>query len=69
MREELCDGIEGLTGRRVFAFISGNNSAPHICSELFLLDGSPNAEPEPDHRHPEPTAKMVRRIDWTTSRR
>lgn len=41
MRRELCEGIERLTHRHVRAFISGNNSDPDICSELFVLDGPP----------------------------
>jgi uncharacterized protein YbcI len=38
MREALTTGIEGLTGHRVIAFISGSNLAPDLASELFVLD-------------------------------
>lgn len=37
MRAALSAGIEGLTGRRVIAFISGNNLRPDLASELFVL--------------------------------
>lgn len=63
MREELCGGIERLTGKRVLAFTSGNNIDPDICSELFLLDRPTDARPEPKHRRPEPAARLARQVD------
>ncbi len=63
IREELCEGIERLAGRRVAVFISGNNLEPDICSELFLLDEPPDAHGEPEGRRPVPAAKLVHEVD------
>lgn len=38
MEADFVTAIEGLTGRRVIAFISGNSVDPDIASELFILD-------------------------------
>lgn len=45
MRAELSTGIEALLGRRVIAFLSGNDIAADISSELFVLGGSEGREP------------------------
>jgi uncharacterized protein YbcI len=37
MRAPLIEGVEELTGRRVAGFVSGNNLAPDLTSELFVL--------------------------------
>ena len=38
MEPEFCEAVERLTGRRVVAFISGNQLDPDIAAELFVLD-------------------------------
>lgn len=38
MREDFCVAVERLTGRRVTAFISGNQVDQDIATELFVLD-------------------------------
>jgi uncharacterized protein YbcI len=63
MRDELCHGVERLTGRKVVAFISGNNIDPDISSELFLLDGPPRSSRDPEVPPPTPAAKLVRKVD------
>jgi uncharacterized protein YbcI len=40
MEAEFTAAIERLTGAKVVAFISGNNVAPDVASELFILDVS-----------------------------
>ena len=40
MKTELTNAVERLTGRRVLAFISGNDTKPDVTSELFILDSS-----------------------------
>lgn len=40
METEFTDAVERLTGRKVIAFISGNNTKPDVASELFILDRS-----------------------------
>ena len=40
MRDELVEGIEQVTGRRVLAFLSANHMDPDIAIETFVLDGS-----------------------------
>jgi uncharacterized protein YbcI len=42
MREELVDGVERLTGRRVISFMSGNDLHPDYATEIFVLEGSAN---------------------------
>jgi uncharacterized protein YbcI len=44
------NAVERLTGRKVVAFISGNNTNPDIASELFVLDRpvSPPRSPSSD---------------------
>jgi len=42
--DEFTAEIERLTGRRVTAFLSGNQSAPGVACELFFLE----ARPSPD---------------------
>jgi uncharacterized protein YbcI len=39
MEARFVDAIEGLTGRRVRAFMSANHQDPDVSVELFLLDG------------------------------
>jgi hypothetical protein len=41
MREEAIAVIEGLTGRRVTAFMSANHIEPDLAAEMFVLDGAP----------------------------
>ena len=38
MEPDFRDAIERLTGRRVIAFVSGNQLDPDIAAELFVLD-------------------------------
>ncbi len=45
MRAELNAGIEELLGRRVIAFLSGNDIAADISSELFVLGEQTGREP------------------------
>ncbi len=40
MREDLIAGVEGLTGRKVRAFLSANHMEPDVAIESFLLDGA-----------------------------
>jgi uncharacterized protein YbcI len=40
MEADFTIAVERLTGRRVTAFISGNNADPDIAVELFVLDGA-----------------------------
>ncbi len=38
MEAEFRTAVERLTGRKVVAFISGNQFAPDVAAELFILD-------------------------------
>ena len=38
METDLREAVERLTGRKVLAFISGNDLDPDIAAELFILD-------------------------------
>ncbi len=38
MQTEFQAAVERLTGRRVVAFISGNNLDPDVAAEIFVLD-------------------------------
>lgn len=38
METDYTNAVERLTGHKVIAFISGNNTNPDIASELFVLD-------------------------------
>jgi uncharacterized protein YbcI len=38
MEADFCAAVERLTGRKVIAFISGNQLDPDIAAELFILD-------------------------------
>ena len=38
LQADFCAAVERLTGRKVLAFISGNNFDPDIAAELFILD-------------------------------
>jgi uncharacterized protein YbcI len=40
MEADYTNAVERLTGHKVIAFISGNNTDPDIASELFILDHS-----------------------------
>ncbi len=40
MDGDLREAVERLTGRRVVAFISGNNLDPDVAAEVFILDQS-----------------------------
>jgi len=48
MQDRFIDAVEGLTGRRVLAFISNHHVGPDIEIELFFLmpDGT-SAQPDP----------------------
>jgi uncharacterized protein YbcI len=39
MREDLIAVVEGLTGRKVTAFLSDNHMDPDIAVEVFMTDG------------------------------
>lgn len=39
MEADFREAVERLTGRKVLAFISGNQVDPDIAAELFILDG------------------------------
>ena len=39
MADDFRESIERLTGRKVTAFISGNQLDPDVAAELFILDG------------------------------
>lgn len=39
MEPDFQEAVERLTGRKVVAFISGNNLEPDIAAEVFILDG------------------------------
>ena len=43
MQERFASTIEGLTGRRVAAFMSANRQAPDLAVELFVLETEPPA--------------------------
>jgi uncharacterized protein YbcI len=45
MGQELVATVEQLTGRRVVAFMSGNDVDADFASELFVLDGHVRAAP------------------------
>ena len=48
METEFTNAVERLTGRKVIAFISGNDTNPDVACELFILDSSLYpATPEP----------------------
>ena len=38
MQADFCAAVERLTGRKVVAFIGGNQFAPDVASEVFILD-------------------------------
>jgi uncharacterized protein YbcI len=38
MEADFCAAVERLTGRKVQAFISGNNTEPDLAAEVFVLD-------------------------------
>jgi uncharacterized protein YbcI len=46
MREELTGAVEGLTGRKVVAFMSANEVDPDYAAEVFVLDEPVNGEVE-----------------------
>lgn len=39
MRADFVQAVEQLSGRKVVAFISGNNLDPDVAAEVFILDG------------------------------
>jgi uncharacterized protein YbcI len=39
MRDKFCAAVEGITGRRVTAFMSQVHQDPDVSVELFVLDG------------------------------
>ena len=42
--DEFTLAIEGLTGRRVTAFLSANQTDPGVASELFFLEAAPEGD-------------------------
>jgi uncharacterized protein YbcI len=46
MREELVSRVEGLTGRKVIAFMSDNHVEPDIGVEIFVMEPSEPAASE-----------------------
>jgi uncharacterized protein YbcI len=40
MEADYTEAVERLTGRKVVAFVSGNNTCSDIASELFILDAT-----------------------------
>jgi uncharacterized protein YbcI len=46
MQDEFTAEIERLTGRRVTAFLSANQTTPGVAAELFMLDAPPEAVPQ-----------------------
>jgi uncharacterized protein YbcI len=51
MEADFTDAVERLTGHKVIAFISGNNTKPDIATEVFILD-SPLVATTPTPRGP-----------------
>ena len=47
MEADFREAVERLTGRKVLAFISGNQFHPDIAAELFILDGHHEAGRSP----------------------
>ena len=43
MRPEFTAAVQRLTGRRVIAFVSGNDLDADVAVETFILDGPPGA--------------------------
>ncbi len=48
MREESSLKVAELTGRNVVAFMSANHVDPDLASEIYVLDGPPHYNPEPE---------------------
>jgi uncharacterized protein YbcI len=48
--DEFTEAVERLTGRRVVAFMSANQTAPGVAAELFFLDAAPSDTPTPSQR-------------------
>jgi uncharacterized protein YbcI len=48
--DEFTEAIERLTGRRVVAFLSANQTTPGVAAELFLLDAAPAGTTTPSQR-------------------
>jgi uncharacterized protein YbcI len=38
MEADFTDAVERLTGHKVIAFVSGNNTKPDIATEVFILE-------------------------------
>jgi len=45
MQDEFTTEVERLTGRRVTAFLSANQTAPGVACELFFLEAPPGVRP------------------------
>jgi uncharacterized protein YbcI len=39
MQSEFCAAVERLSGRKVLAFIGGDDIGPDVAAEVFILDG------------------------------
>ena len=50
MQRRFIDVVEGLTGRRVIAFISNSHVGPDVEVELFMLDGAGTVPAPRSHR-------------------
>jgi uncharacterized protein YbcI len=48
--DEFTEAVERLTGRRVVAFMSANQTAPGVAAELFFLDATPSDTTTPSER-------------------
>ena len=45
MRDEFCSMIQGIVGRRVIGFMSGNQQDPDLMCEVFILAPTDLVEP------------------------
>ena len=55
MRDDLVQGVEVLTGRKVISFLSDHNARTDHASEVFVLDGPPAfSHPHPAEQDPAP---------------
>ena len=48
--DEFTEAVERLTGRRVVAFMSANQTTPGVAAELFFLDATPSAPRRPSEQ-------------------
>ena len=71
MREDFCAAVEGLTGRKVVAFMSSNHVDPDLAAELFVLDepitGGVEVVGPNSHKAQEQTPTMSASLDGQPS--